>query len=1319
MNSRVACLLLLGLGLVVAPAARSAAPAVLPALEKASWIWRGSNDPVFQARIVFSLEAAPAAATILVTADNGYELYVNGTFVGADVGAAGDVWSSVERYDAASRLTRGRNVIGIRATDLGGVRGLIAAARVEVKDRPALELLTDGSWRAALEGEPADYSHPEFVEGPGWAAARVLGPMGIAPWGKVAFSEETAAKRKTVMQGVAVLTRPGPEFQWPGAMAFVSGDCSVYVPLRGDAWGLCFRVRDWSRAYTEFDLPCPSKTGRKLQVVQPLGPGAKPRLLLDAGKGVLGSPSVSFDGASIYVALAPEGESFFHIYQVPVAGGAPRRLTSGPYHDIDPAELPDGRIVFASTRAGSFEEYHSPPSRALFTMNPDGSGIQPLTFTLIFDNEPKVMADGRIAFIRTDNFFDRAKVETQIHVIRPDGADGLMEIGADTGSAYGVRLRAHGFGSPAPLPDGRIACISSRGNFIAAAGGRESDFHRLPDSLGDLAALPDGRLLATVLRPGGPGGFQSDVIAVVDPRDDRLVPVYESPAGSVHSPVFLGARPRPPVLPDTTDRRAAGPGGPTGFLYCQNIRFTPKIKAEWAQIKAVRVLGALALTTRSSHSHIVHAGHQTVELGVVPVAPDGSFYIEVPADLPIALQGVDAEGRSELNEMSWIYVRPGEKRACLGCHNPREAAPPRDGRLSMALQSKPLKVLGQGRPHRFRGNNSGVTGMSDVQFERFRETASLNLYSDATLPPGGEIAALSALLQGPDEGLRISAAQRLGLFRDPAAAPALAGGLQDESREARVAAALALAACGGRESVAPLLDAMEDPDPWVAQAAVLALSNIMGGPAPFNAFADRPARRRQTAVWREWFERYPWESIEKTLITHARNPDPLVSRRGVLALSHSGGDAARAALRERVAQKKDRNPYPAFVNDNRTDQFTFESASPLNPRPLQEAVRALGLLRDTQAVPLLAGILRDHLEPKTANLFLAEAAVEALGRIGGPEAETALLEALGRAKDYWHYTGWYSDHPALYACHASPVHARLVEALDRLGSTRAGPVAAAIIRSIPTDPDRALFPQNDSYEILAGRVLRRSGRAAELTETCLALLGDAQARALPELSNALAAAWPAWAGHPNPENRAAQVLSALCRDTALEPRIRAAYDRYRARPEDAVKRPLGNPDWLPQRHWVLFYLGRALGNLGDPRSADTLMASLKPEWNEARHGRPDPAEPNIHFLQLEYTPCWRAAAAWALGRIPDPKSVPLLLQTAGNFDNATDTRHAAILALGRRAGPGELPALTALAQACPETASARTLRAVCARLAAETPAQRAARLVQTEAPADR
>jgi hypothetical protein len=166
------------------------------------------------------------------------------------------------------------------------------------------------------------------------------------------------------------------DFVWPGAVAFLADDCSVYVPLNGDAWGVCFRIGDWTRAYTMFDLPCPSKIGRKLCVLDPLGPEAEPRVLIDAGGGVIGSPSVSYDGQSIYVAMAPEGTSFFHIYRVPVDGGSPQQLTSGPFHDIDPAELPDGRIVFTSTRIGTFEEYHAAPSRALFVMQPDGSGIR-------------------------------------------------------------------------------------------------------------------------------------------------------------------------------------------------------------------------------------------------------------------------------------------------------------------------------------------------------------------------------------------------------------------------------------------------------------------------------------------------------------------------------------------------------------------------------------------------------------------------------------------------------------------------------------------------------------------------------------------------------------------------------------------------------------------------------------------------------------------------------------------------------------------------------------------------------------------------------
>ena len=376
------------------------------------------------------------------------------------------------------------------------------------------------------------------------------------------------------------LAKPDPDFAWPERVAFLGEDCSVYVPLRGDAWGVCFRIGDWSRVYTEFDLPCPSKIGRKLYALKP-GPEAKPRLLLDAGAGVIGSPSVSFDGNSLLVALARAGEKFFHIYRIPTSGGEPQRLTEGPFHDIDPAELPDGRIVFTSTRIGTFEEYHQPPSRALFRMNADGSDLHLITSTLIFDNEPKVMANGRIVFIRTDNFFDRGKVETHLHSIRPDGTDGLTEFGANVGADYGVRLRAFGYGSPAPLPGGRLAYISNRGNFIGATGSPEREQQRLPGNLGDLAPLPDGRLLfVTVLRPDGKR-MTSDVLGVIDPRDNRVVSIFESPVGGIHSPVFLGARSRPPVIPDYVDRTRANRPGRRVFCCRQDARFTTKTKADW------------------------------------------------------------------------------------------------------------------------------------------------------------------------------------------------------------------------------------------------------------------------------------------------------------------------------------------------------------------------------------------------------------------------------------------------------------------------------------------------------------------------------------------------------------------------------------------------------------------------------------------------------------------------------------------------------------------------------------------------------------------
>ena len=61
-------------------------------------------------------------------------------------------------------------------------------------------------------------------------------------------------------------------------------------------------------------------------------------------------------------------------------------------------------------------------------------------------------------------------------------------------------------------------------------------------------------------------------------------------------------------------------------------------------------------------------------LGYAPIEPDGSFKLQIPADVPLALQVVDAEGRGIQTHTNWIQVRPGERRTCDGCHSPRRGA---------------------------------------------------------------------------------------------------------------------------------------------------------------------------------------------------------------------------------------------------------------------------------------------------------------------------------------------------------------------------------------------------------------------------------------------------------------------------------------------------------------------------------------------------------------------------------------------------------------------------------------------------------------------
>jgi hypothetical protein len=63
-------------------------------------------------------------------------------------------------------------------------------------------------------------------------------------------------------------------------------------------------------------------------------------------------------------------------------------------------------------------------------------------------------------------------------------------------------------------------------------------------------------------------------------------------------------------------------------------------------------------------------------LGYAPIEPDGSVRIRVPADTPLTLAVLDAEGRAFQTHTSWLQTRPGEERNCNGCHSGHRSEQP-------------------------------------------------------------------------------------------------------------------------------------------------------------------------------------------------------------------------------------------------------------------------------------------------------------------------------------------------------------------------------------------------------------------------------------------------------------------------------------------------------------------------------------------------------------------------------------------------------------------------------------------------------------------
>ena len=111
-------------------------------------------------------------------------------------------------------------------------------------------------------------------------------------------------------------------------------------------------------------------------------------------------------------------------------------------------------------------------------------------------------------------------------------------------------------------------------------------------------------------------------------------------------------------------------------------------------IRELRVF-QLLVKTGTHTANDPRIGHANAEnarllLGTAPVEPDGSAYFRAPAGVPLYFQAVDAAGRAVQSMHSEVYLQPGERRACVGCHEaPGTAAA---NRPVMAMRRAPSRL---------------------------------------------------------------------------------------------------------------------------------------------------------------------------------------------------------------------------------------------------------------------------------------------------------------------------------------------------------------------------------------------------------------------------------------------------------------------------------------------------------------------------------------------------------------------------------------------------------------------------------------------------
>jgi hypothetical protein len=385
--------------------------------------------------------------------------------------------------------------------------------------------------------------------------------------------------------------------------------------------------------------------------------------------------------------------------------------------------LPDGNIVFQSTRCVQLTGCAAEPVSNLYLCDSEGKFLRRIGFDQVHTNYPQVLDNGNVIYTRWE-YNDRTQIYPQpLFMMNPDGTGQTEYYGGNSWFPTSI-LHARGIPGTSKVigiasghhasQHGKLIMIDrsqgTQGNsgitFLAPV--KKSEVRERTGYQGDIDefgqrgelfqypyALDAEHYLVAYLPEGIRGvaigkTWRTGTNVIYDPpfgiyfmtADGRRELLAFDPVTSCGQQIPLVARTVPPVKPSQVNLSQS-----TGKYYVQDVYAGPGLAG--IERGTVRKLRVVALEWRAAdvmynsnssmdqggRSHVrtpiaINNGSWDVKhvLGEVDVEEDGSAYFEVPARTPVYFQLLDERGCCVQTMRSWSTLQPGETFACIGCH---------------------------------------------------------------------------------------------------------------------------------------------------------------------------------------------------------------------------------------------------------------------------------------------------------------------------------------------------------------------------------------------------------------------------------------------------------------------------------------------------------------------------------------------------------------------------------------------------------------------------------------------------------------------------